>query len=163
MGVRELTGSITALRAWALYDQGRFDEAAQMVQGPLDLSSYAAVAALTNAKLLARRGQFATARRLADEQEALLPPTASPLARAITYEGSGEVQRLAGAPGQATSRLRAAMENNEDRRPPRWPSESAPPWLYSPTSLEATRLRQSARWAPRARTRLPVLAAKAPR
>jgi len=117
MGVRGFVESITALLAWALYDQGRFDEAAQMIEGPPDpTSSYVAVAALTQAKLLARRGQFAAARRLADEQEALLPPTASPLARATVHEGRAEVERLAGAPGQAAARLRAALQIYEDRR-----------------------------------------------
>ena len=56
--------------AEALYDQGRFDEAAQMIEEPLGETTpfFAAIAALTKAKLLARRGQFAAARRLAEEQ-----------------------------------------------------------------------------------------------
>ena len=68
------------------------------------------------AKLLARRGQFGAARRLADEGEALVPPTASPLARAMVHEARAEVERLAGAPGQAATRLSAALEIYRDWR-----------------------------------------------
>ena len=58
-----------------LYDQGRFDETARMIEEPLDAASpfYAARAALIKAKLLARRGQFAAAPLLADEGARLTP------------------------------------------------------------------------------------------
>ena len=88
-----------------------------MIEGPLDGVSptFAARAALIKAKLLARRGQFAAARRLAEEG-ARLAPAASPLAQATVHEARAEVERLAGAPGQAAARLRAALRIYEDRR-----------------------------------------------
>ena len=45
-----------------------------------------------------------------------MPPTASPLAQAMAHQARAEVERLAGAPGQAATRLRAALEIYEDRR-----------------------------------------------
>ena len=118
MGERYYLGSIAVMLAEALYDQGRFDEAAQMIEEPLGEASplMRRGRRLTKAKLLARRGQFAAARRLADERGRWLPPTASPLAQAMVHEASAEVERLAGAPGQAATRLRAALEIYEDRR-----------------------------------------------
>jgi predicted ATPase len=117
MGERFYVANMTVMLAEALYDQGRFDEAAQMIEEPLDAASpfYAAKAAFIKAKLLARHGQFAAARQLADEG-ARLAPAASPLAQATIHEARAEVERLAGAPGQATARLRAALEIYEDRR-----------------------------------------------
>jgi tetratricopeptide (TPR) repeat protein len=117
MGERNYLVGMTLMLAEALYRQGRFDEAAQMIEQPRDETpAFYAVMALTRAKLLARRGQFAAARRLADEQEAQLPPTAPPLPQATVHEGRAEIERLAGAPGQAAARLRAALEIYEDRR-----------------------------------------------
>ena len=112
MGERYYLAISTVILAEALYDQGRFDEAAQMIEEPLDGASptFAARAAFVKAKLLARRGQFAAARRLAEEG-ARLAPAASPLAQATVHEASAEVERLAGAPGQAAARLRAALRD----------------------------------------------------
>jgi tetratricopeptide (TPR) repeat protein len=117
MGNRSRFAMCTVALAEALYDQGRFEEAAQMIGAPLDGMSptFAARVALVKAKLLARRGQVAAARRLAGEG-ALLAPAGSPLAQAMVHEASAEVERLAGAPGQAAARLRAAVEIYEDRR-----------------------------------------------
>lgn len=70
---------------------------------------------MVKAKLLARRGQVAEARRLA-EDGARLAPAASPLAQATVHEASAEVERLAGEPGQAAAMLRAALRTYEDRR-----------------------------------------------
>ena len=70
---------------------------------------------MVQAKLLARRGQFAAARRLAEEG-ARLAPAASLRAQATVHEASAEVERLAGAPGQAATMLRAGLEIYEDRR-----------------------------------------------
>jgi tetratricopeptide (TPR) repeat protein len=110
MGERAYLAIITVSLAEALYKQGRFDEAAHMFGEPLDAASpnYAARAAFLKAKLLARRGHFAAARQLADEG-ALLAPVASPLAQAIVHEAQAEVERLASAPGQAATRLSAAL------------------------------------------------------
>ena len=65
MGERFYLALTTVQLAEELYDQGRFDETARMIEEPLDAASpfYAARAALIKAKLLARRGQFAAARR----------------------------------------------------------------------------------------------------
>ena len=52
---------------------------------------------------LARRGQFAAARREADDGRAA--PAASPLAQATAQEARGEIERLAGAPGLAAAGL----------------------------------------------------------
>jgi predicted ATPase/tetratricopeptide (TPR) repeat protein/DNA-binding XRE family transcriptional regulator len=117
MGDRYYLAGITVMLAEALYDQGRFTEAAQMAEEPAaETSNFYPKAVLVKAKLLARRGQFAAARRLADEGETLVPPTASPLDQAMVHEARAEVEHLAGAPGQAATRLRAALEIYEDRR-----------------------------------------------
>ncbi len=117
VGERYYLAMGTVYLAEALYDQGRFDEAAQTIEGPLDGVSptFAARAALAKAKLLARRGRFAAARRLAEEG-ARLAPAGSPLAQATAHEASAEVERLAGEPAQAATRLNAALRIYEDRR-----------------------------------------------
>jgi tetratricopeptide (TPR) repeat protein len=117
MGDRYYVAMHTVALAEALYDQGRFDEAAQMIREPLDGASptFAARAALVKAKLLARRGQVAEARRLVGEG-ARLAPVASPLAQATVHEASAEVERLAGEPEEAAARLNAALGIYEDRR-----------------------------------------------
>jgi predicted ATPase/class 3 adenylate cyclase len=119
MGERSYLALITVSLAEALYNQGRFDEAAQMIEEPLDAASpsYAARAAFLKAKLLAHRGQFVGACRLAEEG-ARLAPAGSPLAQAMVHEASAEVERLAGSPGQAAARLSAALRIYEDRRAP---------------------------------------------
>ena len=119
MGERYYLAIGTVMLAEALYDQGRFDEAAQMIEEPLDGVSptFASRAAFIKAKLLARRGQFAAARRLAEEG-ARLAPAGSLLAQATAHEAAAEVERLAGAPGQGAARLHAALRIYEDRRAP---------------------------------------------
>jgi predicted ATPase/class 3 adenylate cyclase len=119
MGERQLLALCTVRLAEALYGQGRFDAAAQMIEEPLDGAGwiYVARAAFIKAWLLARRGQFTAARRLAGEG-ARLAPAASPMAQATSHEAAAEVERLVGAPGQAAARLRAALEIYEDRRAP---------------------------------------------
>ncbi len=117
VGERYYLAMSTVYLAEALYDQGRFDEAAQTIEGPLDGVSptFAARAAFVKAKLLARRGQFAAARRLAEEG-ARLAPAGSPMAQATAHEASAEVERLAAEPAQAATRLNAALRIYEDRR-----------------------------------------------
>jgi tetratricopeptide (TPR) repeat protein len=116
IGERFYLANTTVQLAEALYDQGRFDEAAHLIEEPPGGTTpfYASKAALTKAKLLARRGQFAAARQLADEA-ARLAPAASPLAQATVHEATAEVERLVGAPGQAATRLNAALQIYEDR------------------------------------------------
>ena len=59
---------------------------------------------------------FATARRLADEAEALVSPTSLAALKAQILVAKAEVNRLAGAPGQAKTSLRAALQIYQDRR-----------------------------------------------
>jgi tetratricopeptide (TPR) repeat protein len=95
---------LAGLLADALYVQGRFDEAQQLIDqadaepSPTSVSS----TRLTKAKLLARRGRFAAARQLVGQAEAL--------------KTRAEVERLAGAPDQAAASLRAALHIYEDVR-----------------------------------------------
>jgi tetratricopeptide (TPR) repeat protein len=119
MGDRYYITMGTVALAQALYEQGRFDEAAQMIEEPLDGASptFVARAAFIKAKLLARRGQFAAARQQA-EQGARLAPAGSLLAQATAHEETAEVERLAGAPGPAATRLNAALRIYEDQRAP---------------------------------------------
>jgi len=127
--LREAYAALRAMREWrflpviievlaeALYDQCRFDEAQHMIDeahapgvgfglpyGPLN----------ARAKLLARHGQFAAARRLVAEAEALITPASSALVRAGLLVVKAEVDRLAGAPDQAAAGLRAALRIYED-------------------------------------------------
>jgi predicted ATPase/DNA-binding SARP family transcriptional activator len=113
-----LVCDLAVLLANALYDQGRFDEAQQMIDETNAELSPATVNVpwLTQAKLLARRGQFAAARRLVGQGQALLSPTSAPLHQAEVLEARAEVERLAGAPGQAAASLRAALRIYEDRK-----------------------------------------------
>ena len=96
----------------ALYEQGRFDEAQQMLDQAQAAShpDKADATWLTQAQLLARRGQFAAARQLVGQVEALLSSTSLPVERAGVLETKAEVERLAGAPVQAAASLRAAIE-----------------------------------------------------
>ena len=108
---------LAALLADALYEQGRFDEAQQLIdQGVFAVVPSGTVFSprLTEAKLLARRGQFAAARQLADQ--ALLSPTSAPMRQADALLARAEVERLAGAPDQAAASLRAALHIYEDMR-----------------------------------------------
>jgi tetratricopeptide (TPR) repeat protein len=119
MGERGYVFALGDLLAEALYAQGRFDEAQQVLEEfqadatPDAIEAH--VGALIEAKLLARRGQFAAARQLTDQEQAHLPPTAPPLHQADLLETKAEVDRLAGAPDQAAASLRAALRIYEDR------------------------------------------------
>jgi predicted ATPase/DNA-binding SARP family transcriptional activator len=101
-----------------LYQQGRLDEAQQLIdelwaEPSLNLPG---LPRLTEAKLLARRGQFRAARQLVDEAQARLTPASPPLMHAYVHETRAEVDRLAGAAGQAGNSLRAALRIYQDRR-----------------------------------------------
>jgi predicted ATPase/class 3 adenylate cyclase len=103
---------LTCLLADALYDQGRFDEAQQMLDQARAAShpDKAGITSLTQAKLLARQGQVEAARQLAGQEEALLSPSSLPIEHATVLETKAEIERLAGAPAQAAASLRAAIE-----------------------------------------------------
>lgn len=109
---------LTALLVDALYEQGRFNEAQQLIDEANAEPSSATVFStwLTEAKLLARRGQFAVARQLVGQAEALLSPMSAPMTRADVLKTRAEVERLADAPGQAAASLRAALQIYEDLR-----------------------------------------------
>jgi predicted ATPase len=107
---------LAVMLADALYEQGRFDEAQQLIDQAKAEPSAATVSTtlLTEAKLLARRGEFAAARQLVGQAEALLSPTSLPHLQANTLKTRAEVERLAGAPDQAAASLRAALRIYED-------------------------------------------------
>jgi tetratricopeptide (TPR) repeat protein len=111
---------LAGLLANALYEQGRFDEAQQLISGacaePLPSSRPLSGTRLTEAKLLARRGQFGAARRLVDQSQALLSPSSGPADLANVLATRAEVERLAGASGRAAASLRAVQQIYEDRR-----------------------------------------------
>ena len=104
-----------------LYAQGRFGEALRLTEegealaGAGDFDAQGRWRA-TRAKLLARRGQFRAAARLAEEAVALVPATSDAPERAEFLVAQAEVSRLAGAPGQAEASLRRALQFYQDRR-----------------------------------------------
>jgi tetratricopeptide (TPR) repeat protein len=100
----------------ALYEQGRHDEAQQLIDQAIAEPSSASTTRLTKAKLLARRGQFAAARQLIAQAEALPSRTTGPVARTDALKTRAEVERLAGAPDEAAASLRAALHIYEDMR-----------------------------------------------
>ena len=117
MGEHRLVHDLIGLLADALYEQGRFDEAQQLLDeaGTRPWNTVYSTW-LTEAKLLARRGQFTAARTLVGQAEARLSPTSSPMLRANALKARAEVERLAGAPGQAAASLRAALDIYEQQR-----------------------------------------------
>jgi class 3 adenylate cyclase/tetratricopeptide (TPR) repeat protein len=120
MGERGGFSTFAGMLAEALYRQDRLDEAQQMTEeaqgaaAPDDFDAHARWRA-TRAKLLARRGQFPAARRLADEALALIPADAWPVLYAETLLAKAEVDQVAGAPGQAKASLHEALQIYEDR------------------------------------------------
>ena len=70
----------------------------------------------TRAKLLARRGQFPAATRLAEEAVALVPATVDPPERAEFLLAWAEVCRLHGEFDQADACARRALQFYEDRQ-----------------------------------------------
>jgi len=85
------------------------------VQAPDDFEQQARWRA-TRAKLLARRGQFAAARQLAGQAEALVSPTSYAALLADVLVAKAEVNRLAGARDQAEASLHQALGIYQDRR-----------------------------------------------
>jgi class 3 adenylate cyclase/tetratricopeptide (TPR) repeat protein len=121
MGERGYLSTVAGWLAEALYAQGRLDEAQQVTEEakeatvPGDIDAQARWRTI-RAKLLARRGQFPAAQRLADEAEALLSSTSWETLKAGVLMAKAEVSQLAGARGQAEAFLRAALRIYEDRR-----------------------------------------------
>ena len=120
MGERGYLSSLVGMLAEAVYRQDRLDEAQQLTEeaeslaAPDDFDAQARCRA-TKAKLLARRGQFPAARRLADEATALVSQTSDVMLLAQTLMDKAEVNKLAGARDQAEASLRAALRIYQDR------------------------------------------------
>jgi hypothetical protein len=111
---------LAGLLAEALYAQDRLVEAQQITEEAEALATDDDIEVqarwrATRAKLLARRGQFPAARQLADQAAALVSPTAAPVLQAQMLMAKAEVDRLAGAPGQAKASLRAALRIYQGR------------------------------------------------
>jgi class 3 adenylate cyclase/tetratricopeptide (TPR) repeat protein len=120
MGERGLLATIAGVLAEAVYLQGRLDEAQQLTEEAQALAAADDIDAqarwrATRAKLLARRGQFPAARRLAAEAVALAAPTSWAVLHAQALMAQAEVNRLAGARDQAEASLREALQIYEDR------------------------------------------------
>jgi class 3 adenylate cyclase/tetratricopeptide (TPR) repeat protein len=123
MGERGFLSSIIGALAEAVYLQGRLDEAQRLTEEAEALAVSDDIDAqarwrATRAKLLARRGQFPAARRLADEAMALVSSTSWAVSQAEALMATAEVNRLAGASDQAEASLRAALRIYEDRHAP---------------------------------------------
>jgi predicted ATPase/DNA-binding XRE family transcriptional regulator len=119
MGERWYLGQIAGLLAHALYAQGLFGEAQQVIEeaeitvGPIENEGWMLWRS-AKAKVLAQRGQFFAARQLiakAEEENS----SASWVIRAKVLMAKAEVSRLAGDPDQAAASLRAALWIYEDR------------------------------------------------
>ncbi len=89
-------------------------EDAQAAAPPGDIDAQARWRAV-RARILARGGQFPAARVLVDEAAAVVSPTSWAVLQAETLMARAEVDRLAGAPGQAEASLRAALGIYQDR------------------------------------------------
>jgi tetratricopeptide (TPR) repeat protein len=120
-GERGYLSSALGQLAEALYAQDRFDEAWQVTEeaetltAPGDFEAPARWKA-TRAKLLARRGEFTTARQLGDEAIALTAPTQYAIYVARALIAKAEVDQLAGMTEDATTSLRQALRIYEDRK-----------------------------------------------
>ena len=121
MGERPYRSGAVVRLAEAVYAQGRLEEAQQLTEEAKALAAADDVdtrvrCRAIEAKLLARRGQFGAARRLADQAVALISESSYAGLLAQTLVASAEVSRLAGAPEEAEASLREALRIYEDRR-----------------------------------------------
>ena len=121
MGERPYRSGAVVRLAEAVYAQGRLEEAQQLAEEAKALATADDVdtrvrCCAIEAKLLARRGQFGAARRLADQAVALISESSYAGLLAQTLVASAEVSRLAGAPEEAEASLRRALRIYEDRR-----------------------------------------------
>jgi tetratricopeptide (TPR) repeat protein len=121
MGERAYLSGALARLAEAVYAQERLGEAerltgeARAVAAADDIDTQARWRA-TQAKLLARRGQFAAAGQLASEAVTLISGTSYGTLLGHVLVARAEVSRLAGAPAQAEASLREALRIYEDRQ-----------------------------------------------
>jgi class 3 adenylate cyclase/tetratricopeptide (TPR) repeat protein len=119
-GERGFLNTLAGFLAEALYAQGRLDEAQQITEEAQEAAAAADIDAqarwrTARAKVLARSGQFPTARTLLDEAEALVSPTSWATLQADILMARAEVDRLAGAPERAEASLRRALCIYQDR------------------------------------------------
>ena len=140
VGERGFRASIAALLAEAVYAQGRLAEAQQLTDEAAEIAVNGDIDAhvrwrAIGAKLLARRGQFQAARKLADEALALIPASTWVALLAEMLMTKAEVLRLAGAnprrPGTACGRRWPSTPNVT---PCPWPSGRDPRWPASAPS-----------------------------
>jgi tetratricopeptide (TPR) repeat protein len=120
IGERGYLASGLPMLAEAVYAQGRLAEADQLTReaealAEADLDAQTRWRA-TQAKVLARRGQFTAARQLASEAEALIAPTSFTILQAGVLEAKAEVAKLAGEPDEAVGYLRAALHIYEEQQ-----------------------------------------------
>jgi predicted ATPase/DNA-binding SARP family transcriptional activator len=121
MGERGQRASIATWLAEAVYTQGRLGEALRLTEeaealAGLDDYEVQGRWRATRAKLLARRGEFPAATRLADEAVTLIPATVDPPERAEFLLARAEVSRWHGAPDEAEACARRALRFYEDRQ-----------------------------------------------
>jgi tetratricopeptide (TPR) repeat protein len=121
MGERGYLSSALGKLAETVYRQARLDEAQQLTEeaealAPADDYDAQTRWRATRAKLLARRGQFPAARQLAEEAVALVSGTSDAVMLAETLMAQAEVNRLAGAAGEVSAGLRAALRIYQDRK-----------------------------------------------
>jgi len=114
VGERGFRASIGALLAEAVYAQGCLAEAQQLTDEAAEIAVDGDIDAhvrwrAVGAKLLARRGQFQAARKLADEALALIPASTWVALLAEMLMTKAEVLRLAGEPDEAGDCLRQAL------------------------------------------------------
>ena len=120
MGEVFFRATLGALLAQSLYLQGRFDEAeveAQEAQGATeDDVDVECVCLAVRAKVLARRGQFVDAVRLAQAAVEILPSQDATLLRTEALLDLGEVHEIAGDYQEARAALEAARALAAEKR-----------------------------------------------
>ena len=121
LGERGWRATAATILAEAVYAQGRLDQAlrlteeAEVFATPDDFEAQGRWRA-TRAKVLARRGQYRAAARLAEQAVALVPAASGAPELAEFLVAQAEVLRLAGALNQAEASLRKALQLYENRR-----------------------------------------------
>ena len=121
MGDRGWRASAAAILAEAACAQGRLDQALRLTEEAEEFAGSGDVEVqgrwrATRARVLARRGQYRAAARLAQEAVAVLPAGSCAPELAEFLVAQAEVSRLAGALDQAEASLRKALQLSENRR-----------------------------------------------
>jgi predicted ATPase/DNA-binding SARP family transcriptional activator len=121
MGEQAFRASVAAMLAEALYAQGRLAEARYLADEAQEIAVSGDFSAQVewrtiSVKLLARHGQFAAARDLADQALAMLQLPAHTLHWAEVLVAKAEVLELAGAGAEAQDCLRQALALYTERR-----------------------------------------------